>query len=105
MRSDSLPSLAQAKFLASLFADMHVNGIAIPKDQRRISPTASACLKRHWISGRGLGGKFMDGTEYEYHSINECGLLALERFLFSQRLKRPEKNDVSGRVREAPIVS
>lgn len=76
------PSLVQARLIAKLWGqDREI----IVSDAS--NPTVVACIKHEWLVPLGMGGKYPSGDPFEFHEVSNRGLLALETFLMSRRLK------------------
>lgn len=76
-KKSPLPSKAQARNLARIFAD----GRPVPlADDGYVPPTISALAKRKWIVSTDLTGTYPNGSTYHFYELSEEGISALSRY-------------------------
>ena len=81
----TIPSPAQAKYLARLLAGEFCNVGGYD------SPTQRALKERGWLLPTGATGEYASGTPYAVHIISDAGMDALEDFLREMRCRRQVK--------------
>lgn len=90
MKKADLPSVAQAKRIASVWSG-HSSVVNIMTQGRDgaspyIDPTTAALVKRGWLAPNG-DLKFNEhGNQYQPHKLSGSALLALECFLSDTRI-------------------
>jgi hypothetical protein len=79
--SPHLPSEAQARRLAALFA----HDAEVRVSDGYTAPTDRVLVKRAWVSDSGQSGIYPNGHRYSIWKITACGLAALESYLRRRR--------------------
>jgi hypothetical protein len=83
MSRKAIPTDAQARRLAALFAEVHTMTVG-----EYSTTTDAAILKRAWVSNSGETRRTASGDELPVYRLNEDGVEALERYFWDKRLNR-----------------